>query len=150
MNFFLMIYYCFRYLQQPVGVTLQKIRFVSKLNHKNTPKKIDISKKGVNYSPGIHRRDSPGRHLGGHPVGHPMGHPHTPFWTHRRTPREFLTWHPQGHPGRNPRGHSSGQYVDTLRRTPIGKIGENRKNTVLKRHLKMWLFRVKAFCSCLL
>jgi hypothetical protein len=41
---------------------------VSKLNHKNTPKKIDISKKGVNYSSGGHHWDSPGRHLGGHPI----------------------------------------------------------------------------------
>jgi hypothetical protein len=35
--------------------------------------------------------------------------------------------------------------VATLWRAPIRKIGEKRKNAVLKRHLKMWLFQVKAF-----
>jgi hypothetical protein len=81
-------------------------------------------------------------------MGHPHPHTHTLLDTLEDTPRiPYMTPSrtPSRIPWKDPRGHSSGQYVATLWRTPMRKIGEKRKNAVLKRHLKMLLFQVKAF-----
>jgi hypothetical protein len=80
---------------------------VSKLNHKNTPKKIDISKKGVNYSLGgplTHTLLNTPEVTPTQPSEHPGGHTHTLLNTPVGTPT-----HPSEHPG----GHTH-----TLPNTP--------------------------------